>query len=297
MRLPALSLIVLLLATAATTPTPCAAREPVTLETGAVPSGDIFEPLWGDPLWPMFRFSYDRYVDDDFLQNVVTFGIGDMVPFVRTKEVFDGRLDYVEFGGQGGVFSVFDQDKPSRDQFYTDFFGGVYVAGREGPVSGMVRAYHRSSHIGDEFLEANEDISRENFGFERFDLYLSYDALGTFAEDGGPYLRVYGGTGFTPSVPNPREWGRWFLQWGVEARSPRQYWDFVRPVAAVNVTQQEGNDFKPDVSVRAGISIDRPGVPGRALRFLATYYNGKENNGQFWQDDLQTFGFGIFINM
>ena len=275
-----------------------ALAEPAPLQTGLLPAGDVFEPLWADPVWPVFRFSYDRYVGDDNLENGITFGFGDMIPILRGKENLGGRLDYLEFGAQGGVFSVFDQDKPSRDQLNTDFFGGVYLAARDGPVSGFLRAYHQSSHIGDEFLEANDDARRENFGYERLDLFASYDLVGTFNDDGGPYLRPYAGVGWIPKDPNPDDYGQILLQYGLEARSPVAYFDnLVRPVAAVNVTHQEGNDYKADVSVRAGVSLDRQGVPGRSLRFLFTYYNGKEFNGQFWRDDLQTFGFGIFINL
>ncbi len=270
-------------------------RRPV-IDEGFVPSGDLFEPLWADPHWPQFRFTYNRYIADRFLENVVTFGIGETLPFWRTLDAPFG-LDALEFGGQAAVFSTFDQDTPSSDQFNADFFGGAYMAGREGRVSGLLRAFHQSSHIGDEFLLNNQlGITRENFGYERFDLFLSYDVLGDFGIDGGPWARVYGGAGFTPSSPNPPTFGRWMLQWGVELRSPETY-GYARPVAALNVTHQEGNNFDPDVSIRAGVQFDDVDVPGRALRVLVEYYNGKNVNGQFWEEDLQYVGIGIFVNL
>ena len=270
-------------------------------DDGFIPSGDVFEPLWADPVWPMFRFSYNRYVDDDLLGNVVTFGAGDTIPFWRLVDNAPLGLDAFELGAQGTVFSTFDQDQPSRDQFYTDFLGGIYAAGRRGRTSGLVRAYHRSSHVGDEFLlsdrAAEAGVTRENFGFERGELFLSHDLAGTFGVDGGPYVRVYGGFGYIWSEPNPPEWNRWRLQSGLELRSPDLVLDYLRPVAAVDVSQQEGNDFKADVSVRFGVQVEDYDVPGRALRLLFEYYNGKEVNGQFWEDDLQYFGFGLFINL
>ena len=272
--------------------TPAVADE---LEMGFMPSGDTFEPLAADPYWPVFNVGYQHYVDDDFLENLFHAGIGETVPIYRTPNV--RGLDAFEFGAQAAAFSVFDQDKPSNDQFNSDFFGGIYLAGRRGPWSGMARLIHRSSHVGDEFLindGAAAGVTRENFGFERVDLYLSRD----FADAGGfTFARLYGGGGSTLASPNPDRWEHWRLQYGAELRSPELLFDFLRPVLSADVQHQEGNDFKFDVSVRGGVQIEHPSINGRSVRFLLEYYNGREVNGQFWEDDLQYFGFGIFINL
>ncbi len=265
------------------------------VDVGVLPSGDIFEPLVADPYWPVFKLGYQRYVGDDFLENVFQAGYGETVPIYRWDNV--RGLDLFEFGGQGAVFSTFDQDQPSRDQFNSDFFAGVYLAARRGPWSGLGRLIHRSSHVGDEFLlneGADAGVTRENFGFERVDLYLSYD----FNDESDFTLaRLYGGGGTTLASPNPDRWENWRFQYGVELRSPELLFDIFRPVVAADVQHQEGNDFKFDLSVRGGLEIEHPRINGRAVRFLIEYYNGREVNGQFWEDDLQYVGVGVFINL
>jgi hypothetical protein len=269
------------------------------LSGGAVPSGDVFEPLWADPVWPQFRLTLNEYVDDDFLGTVVTAGMGDTVPFARwVDDDAPFGLDAFEFGGQAAVFTTFDQDAPSNDQFYADFFGGVYVAGRVGRTSGMLRMIHRSGHVGDEFLlnaGAQAGVTRENFSFERVDLYLSRDLAGDPFAPGTGLVRVYAGVGVSPTEPDPDNYGWVQIQYGLELRSPTRIGP-VRPVAAANVTHQSGNDYKADLSVRAGVQFDNDTVNGRAVRLLFEYYNGKEVNGQFWEDDLQYFGFGMFVS-
>lgn len=268
--------------------------DPTDLPVGWMPTGDTFEPLIADPYWPVFNIGYQRYLDDPYLENVVHVAFGDTFPLYRSANV--KALDYFEVGLQGAVHTVFDQDMPSNDQLNADFFGGPYLAGRRGLWSGHLRALHRSSHIGDEFLlneGAENGITRENFGFERIDLYLSRD----FTSERGKFARIYGGFGRTLGEPNPAEWEEWRLQYGVEVMPTIRLFDIFRPVAAADVQHQQGNDFKFDLSVRAGVQVEHPDINGRAVRLLFEYYNGRNVNGQFWEDDLQYAGFGVFINL
>ncbi len=265
------------------------------LEVGVVPSGDVFEPLWADPLWPIVSASYHRYIDDDNLENVASLALGATIPVYRWENRLG--LDGVEWGLQAGIFSDFDQDRTSRDQFSADYAFSGYVAGRRGDVSGMLRLYHRSSHVGDEYLTNDSGVVREDFALERIDVIGSYDVIGNPYDLSAGLVRVYGGAGRVLTRPTPREFGYLRTQWGGEVRSSTTLGDFLRPVAAVDVTHQEGNDFKPDLSVRAGLQIDHPTINGRNVRFLIEYYNGKEPNGQFFEDDVQIVGTGVFFSL
>ncbi len=271
--------------------------EPV-LEVGVLPHGDVFEPLWADPIWPMNSASYHRYIDDDFLGNVAAFNIGITMPIYRWHEPkYVPGVDYFEWGLQAAIQSDFDQDRQSRDQFSADYSASGYLAARRGPTSAMLRLYHRSSHVGDEYLTNDSGVEREDFAFERFDLIVSYDVLRLGLAQ--PRLaRVYGGVGRTLQRPTPNEWGYYRLQWGGEVQSGLYLGDSPwRPVAAFNVTHQEGNDFKPDFSLRAGLQADHPTTNGRNIRLLLEFYNGKDPNGQFFEDDVLIIGTGVFFSL
>ena len=267
------------------------------LETGLLPTGDVFGPLWGSPVWPQFSASYNRYADDDYLENVAAFGIGATIPIYRWHRPAGSFLDWTEVGAQTAIFADFDQDRFSRDQFSADFVAGLYVAGRQDRLSGMIRAFHRSSHVGDEYLTNDSGVEREDFAFERLDLFLSYALLGDPYRNDSGLARVYGGIGRTPKRPTPKEWGYLMLNYGLELRSPHLIGDAFRPVAAADVTHQEGNDFKPDITLRAGVQAEHPSINGRTIRFLVEYYNGKEPNGQFFEDDATIIGFGVFFTL
>src|SRR5690606_23593515 len=86
----------------------------------------------------------------------------------------------------GGVFSQFNLDAPSQELVNSDFVVGFEATHRRGVVSARLRVYHQSSHLGDEFLLRNPEITRFDFGFQAVDGLLSLER--------GPW-RAYGGAG------------------------------------------------------------------------------------------------------
>ena len=55
-----------------------------------------------------------------------------------------------------------------------DYFFGLPVSARWGWFSAMVRVYHQSSHLGDEFL-LDHTVQRVNLSYEAVDLFPSVD--------------------------------------------------------------------------------------------------------------------------
>ena len=53
----------------------------------------------------------------------------------------------------------------------------------------------------------------------------------------------------------------------------------IRPVAGLDVQQREQNDWDPDVSVRAGIQLEKLTIVDRKLQLLIEYFNGHSPNG------------------
>ena len=187
---------------------------------------------------------------------------------------------------QAGVFAIFDLDAPSMDLVNADYFVAIPFAFRHDDFSGLLRVFHQSSHLGDEFILRTKP-ERVNLSYEGIDVKLSYEW--------GNWLRLYGGAGYLFDV-DPASLHRWSVQYGAELTSPwpgpSSRW---RPIAAVDVQQREENDWSTDVSVRAGIQIDGV-LASRSLQLLIEYFLGRSPNGQFYKDKIEYIGFGTHFH-
>jgi hypothetical protein len=270
---------------APSTATPATAPTQTTdLGTGAFPSGEhLFKPLIADPRWPHFAIEYQYYIADKKLADVGAVSFGESLNFYRA------RLGPAWWGVglQAGVFGIFDLDAPSKDLINADYFVAAAGDFRYDALSALMRVFHQSSHLGDEFL-LNNRVKRVNLSYEGVDLRLSYDFL-------GDVLRVYGGGGYLFDR-DPSELKPGALQWGVEFRSP---WPSeaakVRPIAAVDVQNREQNGWASDVSARAGVEFK--GLwSGRDLQVLVEYFRGNSPNGQFYLQKIDYIGLGMHFH-
>jgi hypothetical protein len=247
-----------------------------------LPEESVFEDLTADPRWPRFSVSYQGYHDDAELGRVGAVSLGGSLPVVQGLLPGEGRWD---IGIQGSVFSIFDLEVSSLDLVNTDFFVGIPVAARWGPVSMMVRPYHQSSHLGDEFL-LRDRTERIDVSFEAVDALLSID-LWTWG-------RIYGGAGILVHR-KPDDIERRSVQAGIELASP---WAFfsgrVRPFAALDVQRAEENDYRSDYSARVGFQLENPRLlRGRRLQLYGEYFKGFSPNGQFFTRQIEYFGGGF----
>jgi hypothetical protein len=247
-----------------------------------LPERDLFDPPLADPRWPHFSTIWQYYLDDDELGNVGAVSFGETFPLVRWP---DGSGGGIEVGIQGGVFSIFDLDAESADLINSDFLGGVFTSYRAGDVSATLRAYHQSSHLGDEFLLRNR-AERVNLSYEVVEALASFDA---------GMLRVYGGGGYIVHV-DPDEIDRLAAQIGAEVVSPVSFLGgHVRPLAALDVHFREESDWKADFSARAGVELASPALRRLRLQLLVEYYDGRSPNGQFFEREIDTIGVGLHL--
>ena len=252
------------------------------LRPGILPGGLAFKPLIADPRWPHFAISYQYYIDDRSLGNVGAVSLGETFTLYRDK--IAGA--WWEIGVQAGVFAVFDIDAESKDLVNADYFGAAVLGARWDALSAMARAYHQSSHLGDEFLLRNR-VNRINLSYEAVDVKLSYEFF-------GDVLRLYGGGGYLfdqdPSNLKPGS-----VQWGAEFRSPWRLSRTIRPIAAVDVQNREENDWHADVSLRAGVEFG-PLLGERKFQFLLEYFSGHSPNGQFYKHKVDYLGLGAHFH-
>jgi hypothetical protein len=254
------------------------------LPAGWLPEGHLFRPLLADPRWPHFSASYNYHINDPVIRSAGTVSFGETVPLYRTDAPIAGQ---VEFGLQAGVFAIFDLEAQSKDLDNADYYVAAMAAYRTGNVSTLGRLFHMSSHLGDEYLLRTK-VERVNLSYEGVDLTLSYDLPFGF--------RLYGG-GRVLFDQEPSELKRWGSQAGVEFRSPQTFWGGrIRPIAAIDVQNHQENDWRADLSARAGIQFESVRVLGRNLQLLVQYFNGHSPDGQFYKEKIEYIGLGVHFN-
>jgi hypothetical protein len=251
-------------------------------QAGVFPGGVLFKPLIADPRWPHFSAAWQHYFDDPQFKDLAAVSFGESFAFYRDRL---GSL-WWEVGLHAGVFSVFNMDTSSFDLVNADYLVGIPLTLRYGDFSTQLRVFHQSSHLGDEFLLRTR-TNRINLSYEAVDLKASYE----FAD----VVRLYAGGGYlfdqTPTNLNP-----FWAQYGLELTSPWPSRDARwRPIAAVDVKQQEENNWSADISARAGIEIEGV-LLTRKLQILLEYFSGHSPNGQFYKDKVQYFGLGTHFH-
>jgi hypothetical protein len=272
-------------------PTRCGVGVPQAEARGYVPlpQGDVFCPLVADPKAIRSFASYLRETSEEAETDVASVGISDQFGLVRWGR---GAGDGVQVSLQAGVFAQFDLDAPSFDLLNADFLVGIPITWRRGGSSLRARVYHQSSHIGDEFLLRGDppDFRRENLSFESLELLLSQDT---------GILRLYAGGEYLVNR-SPADLARTVAHGGAELR-PQGGVDFgrlgsVRPLVAVDVKSADEQEWKPAVSVRAGLDVGRPReglASGGRWSLLAEFYHGPSPYGQFYREEVRLVGVGM----
>lgn len=255
-----------------------------------LPRGDVFCPLVADPKAPR---SFVTLVRED-VGKLASVGIGDIFPLGRWAGKKPG--DGVQLSLSAGVFAQFDLESKSYDLLNADYMIGIPLTVRRGRNSMRLRLYHQSSHLGDEYLlrEPADRRDRENLSFE------SAEAL--FSRDYGA-LRGYVG-GEMLLNREPADLARTLAHAGLEFRPeswiiPLRRLGGFRFVAATDVKSAKEQDWKPAISLRAGVEYDRTGddrPPGRRWSLLAEYYEGPSPYGQFFRERVRYSGIGLHFN-
>jgi hypothetical protein len=255
----------------------------------ALAQGDVFCPLTADP--KTIR-SFASYLHGDYPtsaepRDIGSIGIGDGFALLRYGGPHRG--EGIQLGLEAAVFAQFDLDAVSDDLLNADYIVGLPLTFRRAGFSLRARLYHQSSHLGDELLLRPEnEIQRENLSFEAVDMILSQD-LGAF--------RVYGGGEFLFNR-RPSTLDSYIAHAGLEVRvGPIRG---ARAVAAVDVKSSEQQEWKPAVSVRAGVELGlwrHEDHPPRVLSLLGEFYDGPSPYGQFFLESTQFYGFGFHFQL
>lgn len=244
-----------------------------------LPREKLFQPLIADPRWPHFSVAYHYYLNNSELKNVGSTSFGESFALFG-GDTSGGAKWQLEI--QAGVFAVFDLDAASMDLINADYWVGFPLSFRKGPFSGIVRLFHQSSHLGDEFVLRNTE-ERVNLSYESIDAKVSYDVY--------EWLRLYAGGGFIfhkePSGLSP-----WSVQYGLELKSKKVFSGVVRPVAGADFKNWQENNWHPDVSVRLGVQLESARTLSHRIQFMLEYFKGHSPHGQFYSREIEYIGIG-----
>jgi len=194
----------------------------------------------------------------------------------------------IEIGVQAAVFADFDIDLKSVDLINADYFVGPIAEYRYGDFSTLVRFFHQSSHLGDNFLLNNPGIPRFELSYEEPDALFSYDLF-------HKSLRFYAGGGYLVDVV-PRNLKPAVIESGVEfSGQPILNHPLIIPIAAVDLQNRQQNDWSTDISVRVGVQFQTLSPYGRRVDLMLEYYDGHSPNGQFFLQKIQSLGIGLHL--
>ena len=254
-----------------------------------LPRDDLFRPLAAAPLEPRFSGNYGvARFDPDLGQNS-TFNqfISILVGLAGGAGIWSWRNDQTCDGVQinifGGAFSLFAINPLFLVNI--DYQGGFSATTSLGNLSGRLRVYHQSSHLGDDFLFANPDLPSENLSFEAVDLLASIT---------GQWWRLYAGGGYFLRA-DPRGMERITLQAGAEIRS--ESWERQgpfstmqwTPIAATDLFSHQARDWGITSNTNAGIELVGSSRR-RRFRLLATFLYGYAPVGVFFDEHRITSG-------
>ncbi len=260
------------------------------LPTGFLPPGRLFQPLIADPKWPTFSVAYTYYspYHPNGLKDVIPVSVGDTIPFERGN--WPDHWQW-EAGMQADVFAYFNMDTAHSDLQNVDFLVGGYFAARHRNFSFLVRYYHQSSHLGDEFLIANPAYYyglRQKISYEELNALASIDLFHRT-------VRLYAGAGYLDDVA-PSNLGHWRFHYGAEYHGAAFFHKgtcFMSPVAGIDFKNWSENNYDTDISAVGGIELTNGKPDSSKLQFLLEFYRGHSPYGQFFVDKIQYFGLGI----
>lgn len=243
-----------------------------------LPETELFAPLAADPRQPRLSLSYQRYRTSSQRFNAGAVALGTYFPVASGFLAHSGAS---QIGLQGAVFALFNLDAESKDLINADYWIGVPISYRRGAWSYLLRYYHQSSHLGDEFILGNPGFNRVNLSYEDVEGLVSYER---------ERFRFYGGGGYIVSSEpdlDPRH-----LQAGVEYTRPGAIagLDFF---AAADVQAAEELDWATSRSYLLGVEL-RTATTRRTALLLESFH-GQSPNGQFFRERLRYNGVGLYF--
>jgi hypothetical protein len=243
------------------------------------PVGHVFRPLLADPAEPRSFVSVlraDTAETEPF--TIASVGFGSNFGLVRWPGERPG--EGWQAGVFGAVFSQFNLSESSDDLINSDFVIGLPLAARRGSLSGRLRVWHQSSHLGDELILHGGALARADLSMEVADAMLAWERGGWRLYGGGSYV-------IRRDASNLKRAG---AQAGIDYEGSRALLAGGRLVAGMDVKGFEETDWDPGMSAKLGLQYGAPHPARRGLSLFLVVYDGFAPFGQFPSTEVRYYG-------
>jgi Protein of unknown function (DUF1207) len=201
--------------------------------------------------------------------------IGITIPFLELAEWDGGGMILT---GMAGVHARFRIEYPSRDDLGQDWIVGGGIEAAWDALSTRVRISHRSSHLGDEFVN-DTGAERIEFGGEALDAMAAYTFPGIARVYGGGswIFRSYTDKQVAALVAIGRR-DRLVVQLGSDGEWELGDGRFAL-VGGIDWQTAERTNWRSAVALGGGVTVH---AHGRSLGLVARWFDGVSSLGEFF---------------
>ncbi|CDR34004.1 Conserved putative secreted protein [Criblamydia sequanensis CRIB-18] len=239
--------------------------------------GPLYRPMIADPRQLTYSVGW-RFNDDALTKNVIPVSFADNIAFIRWCNVWPWG-GFLQINLEGGLWAVFDPLHESAPLYNADYYVGFPIEYAVDRWVFRLRAYHISSHLGDEFLLNNPGFDRRNPSAEYLDFFVS-----NYITD---EIRLYSGIGWVIQHDESFDSGNFYVQAGTELRFPRL--GFYNPCQHLYGLPFFAMDFKYfniykehiDQTYVLGWEWGKTTCEFKRLRAYIMYHDGYSADGQF----------------
>lgn len=249
-----------------------AAAAPGDVQFDVFPKADeIFPRLLADPRHTRISASYYRQRG----RNLSDLVLGHAWGLARWRTGLEGQWLW-ESDIEGMAYSRFHVTGGINEFETVDFLAALPVTLRRGGVSFKGGLFHKSSHLGDDYIRRTGES-----GFR----YSTDGLRAQAALEPQGRARIYGGLEYLlHTVPVPRRWG---LQCGLELGTEDLHWSESAPTSlfiAQDLQWRQRAGWNTDSHTVAGVKIGLRKSSSRAMRVQIGYLTGHSPFGQFHAD-------------
>ncbi len=245
------------------------------------PEKALFTPLMVDPAESRMSGTYGFYdmthEDGLVFEKIGNVSIGGHKPFFGWGSESSGQW---QFGVDAAAKMQFMLNQPSLVLAQSDYSFGFDLAWKKDKWSSRIRAYHVSSHLGDEYMEVT-GFNRFQYNTEGFDMLLAYESI-----EG---LRVYGGGDYYFNV-DPAFIGSNMLHFGAEYIHQSPLFANTYFVIASDFRLFERNDYTSNTSGAIGFQFSKTPNTNDYIRVMLEGYTGSSPHTQFYTTDTNYYG-------
>mgnify|MGYP000517602617 CR=1 FL=1 len=239
--------------------------------------GLLFKPFIADPRQITYSIGW-RFNDQVLAKNVIAVSFGDDLPIYRWCAVqpWGGQM---QIDLEGALWGVFDPLHDSSPLINADYYVGIPISYAIGRWGFRLRAYHISSHIGDEFLLEHEGFDRRNPSAEYIDWAVSY-----YITD---EIRFYSNLGWIVQHDDSFPAGNYYIEAGAELRFLEMgFYDqcqnlFGYPFFGMHFHFNNHYSTHIDNTYVLGYEWGKACGNQRRVRAFIEYHNGYSVEGQF----------------